>query len=330
LAQEPDAPDSLAIQVRGLVKRFGSTRAVDGLDLEVPRGAFFGLLGPNGAGKTTTVSVLSTLIAPSLGEARVLGHDVVREREAVRADVGLVFQESTLDPELTAREHLDLFARLYHLADRERRLAETLELVGLENDADRPSRELSGGMKRRLEIGRGLLHAPKVLFLDEPTLGLDVVARARVWEHLWSLHDRGETTIFLTTHSMEEAERLCEQVAIIDRGRLVTSGTPHDLKAELGGDVVELALEHGHGAPDELEAVEGVNAVLLESGGGGGPTLFRVSVSDGPRCLGRLVEAAGPFGVIEVTLTRPTLEHVFLHHTGHDLDAPTGGAAGDR
>jgi ABC-2 type transport system ATP-binding protein len=175
-----EPPAQPAVLVRGLVKHYGDVRALDGLDLEVPRGAFFGLLGPNGAGKTTTLGILTTLIPPTAGRAELLGLDVVAERRGVRAEVGVVFQESTLDPELSAREHLDLYARLYHLDSPRARVAETLEAIGLEEDADRPTRGLSGGLKRRLEIGRGLLHRPRVLFLDEPTLGLDVAARARV------------------------------------------------------------------------------------------------------------------------------------------------------
>jgi ABC-2 type transport system ATP-binding protein len=312
--------DEPAIQVRGLFKRFGDVRALDGIDLTVPQGAFFGLLGPNGAGKTTTVSILSTLIPPGRGEARVLGCDVVTDRRGVRALVGLVFQESTLDPDLTAREHLDLFARLYHLPDRPRRVTEVLELVGLQRDADRPTRGLSGGMKRRLEIGRGLLHRPRVLFLDEPTLGLDVAARAAIWEHLLSVHAAGQTTFFLTTHSMEEADRLCQDLAILDRGRVVVSGSPEALKSGIGGDVVSLVLERDDGAEESLEKVEGVSAVVRESDGAG--ARFRISVSDGSRRLARLIEAVSDRGVVEVSLGRPTLEHVFLHHTGHGLAAP--------
>ncbi len=207
-----------AVHVRGLIKHYGDVVAVDGLDLSVAQGAIFGLLGPNGAGKTTTVSVLTTLARPDAGSAKVLGRDVVTERAAVRRDLGIVFQESTLDRDLTAREHLDLQGRLYHLPKRLERVGEALDHAGLADDADRPVRQFSGGMKRRLEIARGLLHKPKLLFLDEPTLGLDVSARAGVWAQLRALRESGGTTIFLTTHAMEEADALCERVVILDRG----------------------------------------------------------------------------------------------------------------
>jgi ABC-2 type transport system ATP-binding protein len=311
---------ALAVELRALVVRFGDVNAVDGLDLEVPHGAFFGLLGPNGAGKTTTVNVLSTLLSPTAGSARLLGRDVASERSEVRRNIGLVFQESTLDPELTAREHLDLYARLYHLKDRRTRVAEMLDLVALSDDADRVVRGFSGGMKRRLEIARGLLHRPRVLFLDEPTLGLDVGARAGIWEHLSALHAAGDTTIFLTTHYMEEADALCGQVAILDRGRLVANGTPEALKAELGGDVVRIAVEQGDGVRERLEAHPGVRTVQLEEPGVPGATTYRVAVAEGSKRLAGLIEAARPGQVVEVTLQRPTLEHVFLHHTGRTLE----------
>ncbi|UCE86108.1 MAG: ATP-binding cassette domain-containing protein [Deltaproteobacteria bacterium] len=308
-----------AIEVCDLHKRYGAVEALRGLDLEVPQGAFFGLLGPNGAGKTTLISVLATLARPSAGRARLLGRDVAAERAAVRRDIGIVFQETALDPALTAREHLDLHARLYHLEDRRRRVAESLALVGLDADADRPVRGFSGGMKRGLEIVRGLLHRPRVLFLDEPTLGLDVAARAAIWRHLRQLHARGDLTIFLTTHSMEEADSLCERIAILDGGRRVAADTPSALKRALGGDVVVLTLARADGADLRLRGVEGVSRVRRETDRDG-TTRLQVAVSDGPRRLPALLDAARSFEVLEVTLQRPTLEHVFLHHTGHPFE----------
>ena len=303
---------ALAIELRGLRRRYGETVALDGVDLRVPRGTCFGLLGPNGAGKTTMVGILTTLLRPGGGTARLLGRDVVEEAPAVRREVGLVFQEPTLDLELTARETLDLTARLYHLEDRRERVNEVLSLVRLEEVADRTARGYSGGLRRRLEIGRGLLHRPRVLFLDEPTLGLDVAARAAIWEHLRFLHQQRATTIFLTTHSMEEADTLCEQLAILDRGRVVAEGTPEGLKAELGGDLVSLRLEAGEGAEERLARVEGVQEVVCQ-----GPAQLLVTVVDAPRRIAALIGAVAELGVIEVTLRRPTLESVFLHHTGH-------------
>jgi ABC-2 type transport system ATP-binding protein len=304
------------------VKRFGRVAALDGLSLRVSRGSCFGLLGPNGAGKTTTVSVLTTLALADEGRALVLGHDVVAERARVRSELGLVFQETTLDPELTAREQLDLQGRLYHLADRRKRVGEALALAGLEGDADRPVRGFSGGMKRRLELVRGLLHHPRILFLDEPTLGLDVAARAGIWEELRRLRRSGDVTLFLTTHSMEEADALCDCLAIVDHGRVVAEGPPEVLKGALGGDVVVLTLERWE-PRDEVQAklspLAGVARVTLESVGSSGG-VFRIVVANGPQRLPELLYAIRPFGVREVQLHRPTLEHVFLHHTGHPFE----------
>jgi len=315
-AGDPTAPPP-AIEAEALVKRFGDVTALDGLSLRVAQGICFGLLGPNGAGKTTAISILTTLLRPTAGRARLLGRDVVAERAAVRADLGLVFQEPVLHPDLTAREQLDLHARLYHLSDRARRVGDALALSGLEADSNRPVRGFSGGMKRRLEIVRGLLHAPRVLFLDEPTLGLDVAARATIWDALRALRRDGRCTLFLTTHSMEEAEALCDRVAIVDRGRVVVEGTPAALEAALGGDVVWLALERPEGAAARLAALEGVARVAEEAGRDASPTRLRVVVAEGPRRLPALLDAVRAHGVLEVELQRPTLEHVFLHHTGH-------------
>jgi ABC-2 type transport system ATP-binding protein len=304
----------LALEARGLVKRYGEVRALDGLDLAVPRGVCFGLLGPNGAGKTTAIHVLCTLARPTAGEARLLGHDVEREQAAVRALLGLVFQEPTLDRELSARENLDIHARLYHLDDRRRRVDAMLELVGLAADAERPVRGYSGGMKRRLEIARGLLHAPRVLFLDEPTLGLDPRARRAIWDHLRKIRAEREITIVLTTHYLEEADGLCDLVGIIDRGRIAAQGAPEALKSELGGDIVRLDLERAGDAEAALARVEGVSRVDRED------ALVRVTVAEGARRLPALLDAARPAGIREVTFHRPSLEDVFLRHTGHAFE----------
>jgi len=318
------------VDLVGLVKRYGAVTAVDGLDLTVPHGVFYGLLGPNGAGKTTTLHVLATLVRPDAGRARVAGHDVVRERARVRGSIGIVFQEPSLDRELSAREHLDLQARLYHLPERRRRVEEALERMGLAGEADRPVRGYSGGMRRRLEIARGLLHRPRVLFLDEPTLGLDVAVRAALWADLRALHAEGETTLFLTTHAMEEADLLCQRVGIVDRGRVVADGAPAALKAALGGDVVVLGLE----GPDRARRAERARAALGRVEGvcrvtaGELPGRVRVTVRDGPRRLPALLDAVRDLGVADVELHRPNLEHVFLHHTGHPFEPERLGAGG--
>jgi len=315
----------LAIEMQQVELAYGETRALAGLDLCVAAGTFFALLGPNGAGKTTTVGVLTTLLRPSAGRARVLGADTVEEAGAVRSQLGIVFQEPSLDLQLTAREQLDLHARLYHLQPRRVRRARVervLELVELSSEADRPVKGFSGGMKRRLEIARGLVHQPRVLFLDEPTLGLDVRARQAIWDHLRALHAAGDTTIFLTTHSMEEAEKLCEEVAIVDRGRIVTQGSPPSLIADLGGDVLELRLRDPEAALRRVEGLEGV--VRAEVSASSAASLgehpgLRVAVANGPQRLPAVLEALREHAVSEVTLHRPSLQDVFLHHTGRDF-----------
>ena len=308
----PGTGDAPALELRDLSKRYGDVTALDGLDLRVERGAFFGLLGPNGAGNSTTVGVCTTLVRPSSGRAFLLGHDVVADAAVARAAVGLVFQEPSIDPELTPWETLELTARLHHLAAPRRRAADLLDAVGLSSEGHRPARTLSGGQRRRLEIARGLLHRPRVLFLDEPTVGLDPAARAAIWEHLRELPREGRTTVCLTTHSMEEADALCERLAIIDRGRLVVEGAPDALKAALGGDVVYLTLERAEGADAKLRAAPGVRGVADRGEG-----RIRVTVEAGPRHLAGLVEAVASHGIVEVDMRRPTLEEVFLHHTGH-------------
>jgi ABC-2 type transport system ATP-binding protein len=304
-----------AIEVRALAKRYGEQTALAGIDLDVPRGICFGLLGPNGAGKSTTVGVLTTLLAPTSGTAMLLGLDVVRERAAVRRQIGVVFQEPALDPELSAREQLVLHARLFHLDAPAARASDWIERLGLGEHADRPVRKLSGGLRRRVEIARGLLNRPGVLFLDEPTTGLDVAARARIWDELRALRRSGDTTIFLTTHSMEEADALCDAIAIVDQGRIAASGSPDVLKAELGGDVVTLVLERPRDAIAALEAQPGVSRVSAD-----GDAALRVTVADGSRRLAALLECARGAGIVEVDLRRPSLEHVFLHHTGHAFE----------
>jgi ABC-2 type transport system ATP-binding protein len=307
---------SPAIEVRALAKRYGDQHALAGIDLDVPRGICFGLLGPNGAGKSTTVGVLTTLLTPTSGTAFLLGHDVVRERAAVRRQIGVVFQEAALDPELSAREQLVLHARLFHLDAPAERASDWIARLGLVEHADRPVRKLSGGLKRRVEIARGLLNRPGVLFLDEPTTGLDVAARAKIWDELRALRRSGETTIFLTTHSMEEADALCDAIAIVDQGRIAASGSPDALKAALGGDVVTLVLERPRDAIAALEAQPGVSRVAADGEAGA----LRVTVADGSRRLAALLECARDAGIVEVDLRRPSLEHVFLHHTGHRFE----------
>jgi ABC-2 type transport system ATP-binding protein len=285
----PQSSTNAAIEARGLAKHYGERRALAGIDLDVPRGVCFGLLGPNGAGKSTAVGLLTTLLAPTAGSASLLGHDVVRERAAVRRAIGVVFQESALDPELSAREQLVLHARLFHLAEPAARAGEWIARLGLAEHADLAVRKLSGGLRRRVHI----------------------------WDELRALRSAGGTTLFLTTHSMEEADALCDAIAIVDQGRIVAAGSPDALKAELGGDVVTLVLDRPQAALAALSAYPGVRRVVPVSDAS---NALRVTIADGTRRLAGLLECARDAGIVEVDLRRPSLEHVFLHHTGHAFE----------
>jgi len=314
----------VVIEARGLTRRFrrrgrakGETVAVDGIDLDIRRGEVFGLLGPNGAGKTTTLAMLVTVLRPSAGTARVGGHDVERESHRVRRKVGIVFQEPSLDTLLTARENLELHGRLYGVpAQRlKARTDEMLALVDLSKRADDLVKTFSGGMKRRLEIARGLMHWPEVLFLDEPTLGLDPATREHVWAYIRDLRARQGTTIVLTTHYMEEADALCDRVAIVDHGRIVALDAPSALKSSLGGDLVTLTGL----SPEGAEAVRALSFVRKAEARDGGLVL---TVRDAPRNLARIVQAAGAVEGVEVRPAR--LEDVFLALTGRSIREEKG------
>uniref|UniRef100_A0A7C2WJT3 ATP-binding cassette domain-containing protein n=1 Tax=Thermorudis sp. TaxID=1969470 RepID=A0A7C2WJT3_9BACT len=304
------------IAVRGLIKRFGEVEAVRGIDFEVSAGETFGFLGPNGAGKSTTIKMLCTLITPTAGSATVAGFDVITQRAAVRQNIGLVFQDTTLDDYLTAEENLRFHAELYAVprAEVPGRLRAMLEMVGLWERRDSLVRTFSGGMKRRLEIARGLLHSPPVLFLDEPTTGLDPESRALLWADLERLRAEGSVTILLTTHYLEEADRLCDRLAIIDHGRVIVEGTPAGLKAELRGDRVTLEVEGD--ASQAVRALDGLPGVL-EAVSNGSEVVARVS--EGATAIPLLVTAFERAGaaVSSVTLSRPSLDDVYLHYTGH-------------
>ncbi len=250
-----------AISVTGLFKRYDEVEAVRGIDFEVATGETFGFLGPNGAGKSTTINVLCTLARPSAGSARVAGHDVVSERGEVRRNIGLVFQDTTLDGYLTAEQNLRLHAELYGVPRRQarERIHQVLAMVGLWDARARLVNTFSGGMKRRLEIGRGLLHSPRVLFLDEPTIGLDPQTRSSIWSYIRQLKTREEITIFLTTHYMEEAEH-CDRIAIMDQGRIIVLDTPEALKASVGKDRVQIHTDDDAAAIAELADRFGLEA----------------------------------------------------------------------
>ncbi|MCK9357605.1 MAG: ATP-binding cassette domain-containing protein [Dehalococcoidia bacterium] len=305
-------PQEHIIEVEELTKRFGPVTAVDAVSFTVAEGELFAFLGPNGAGKTTTISVLCTLLRPAAGRASVNGYDVVKQRSDVRRSIGLVFQDSTLDEYLTAEQNLRFHAYAYRVPRdvREKRIAELLDLVELSDRRKSRVRTFSGGMKRRLEIARGLLHSPKVLFLDEPTLGLDPQTRRHIWEHILELRKQHGLTIFLTTHYMEEAE-VAGRIGIIDHGRIVALDTPDNLKDAMGGDVITIEARDNDAAAVELTQKFGVTPVR-ENG------TLSFSVPHGDKVLPRIIRSLES-PVVAVGLRRPTLEDVFLRRTGHAI-----------
>jgi ABC-2 type transport system ATP-binding protein len=297
------------ILVHGLEKRYGEIQAVAGVDFEVLRGETFGFLGPNGAGKTTTINMLCTLAMPTAGSATVAGFDVRHQRDDVRRSIGLVFQDTTLDTYLTAERNLRFHAELYgvprHLVDE--RLRQVLEIVGLWDRKDSRVLEFSGGMMRRLEIARGLLHYPRLLFLDEPTIGLDPQTRSHIWTYIDELKQREDITIFLTTHYMDEAEQ-CDRIAIIDHGSIVALDTPEALKASVGRDRVQIQTTDDAAAIAALRERFGLEAGMHE-----GQVTF--SVDSGEQFVPRLF-AELEIPIVAVRVSRPTLDDVFMSYTG--------------
>ncbi len=300
------------LKVTALRKRFKARTVVKDVSFEVGSGEVVGLLGPNGAGKTTTIQVICTLLRPTAGGATVAGHDVVREPAAVRRAIGLVFQDPTLDEYLTAAQNLRFHAYAYGIprGERDRRMRELLEMMELTDRRDSRVREFSGGMKRRLEIARGLLHHPRVLVLDEPTLGLDPQTRRRIWEHVHDLRRREGVTIMLTTHYMDEAE-LCDRVAVIDHGRIVALDRPAALKDRLGGDVVTLSGPDGPAIARELERRLHLTPEVSDG-------RVRVAVPHGEELLPALLRDF-PLPLASVSVHRPTLDDVFLDLTGREI-----------
>jgi len=317
-----------AIRVENLTKTFKDVTAVDRVSFSVPEGELFGLLGPNGAGKTTTINVLSTLLHPTSGKAEVAGHDVAANRNEVRKAIGVVFQEPALDGRLTGRENLEFHAMMYGLGkeERRRRIDEVLALVELADRAGTLVEKYSGGMKRRLEIGRGLIHRPRVLFLDEPTLGLDAQTRRHIWEYIQRLNQDHGVTIVLTTHYMEEADILCRRIAIMDHGRFVALDSPARLKDILGGDVVSLEVEGDAG--DLLAGIGKLDGIKTANRHDG---ILMMTMERGERRIPELVTFAQARGVVvrSVNLHKPSLEDVFLHFTGSTIREREAGV-GDR
>jgi ABC-2 type transport system ATP-binding protein len=298
-----------AIEVRGLVKRFGEIEAVRGVEFEVAPGEVFGFLGPNGAGKTTTINMLCTLMKPTEGWATVAGHDVVSERDDVRRNIGLVFQDPTLDNYLTARQNLRLHAELYGLQSDliEARMRQVLQMVGLWERKDSTVGTFSGGMRRRLEIARGMMHSPRVLFLDEPTIGLDPQTRRSIWEYIRELKEREEITIFMTTHYMDEAE-WCDRIAIMDNGEIVALDSPEKLKAQIGKDRIAIHTDNNEAAIAALEEQFGIEGRVAE-----GAVIF--GVPSGEEFVPRLFAQLG-IPIKSVSVSRPSLDDVFMSHTG--------------
>ena len=301
-----------AILVNGLTKDFKGFVAVDGVSFQVEMGENFGFLGPNGAGKTTTVKMLCTLLRPSGGTAKVAGYDIVREQSQVRKSIGIIFQEPSLDDRLTARENLRFHGIIYKLPgkDLSARIDESLEWMDLRDRADDLVRNFSGGMKRRLEIARGLLHSPRILFLDEPTLGLDPQTRSRIWEYLLRLRRDANVTLFLTTHYMDEAEH-CDRIAIIDHGKIIALDTPQSLKSQMRGDVVDLQTVDDALTARELGEKYGIAARDDAQG-------LHLEVPNGAEFIPKLVRGLTA-EVVAVSTRPPTLDDVFLKLTGREI-----------
>ena len=310
-----------AIEAKNLRKTYGSVTAIDDLSLTISSGEIFGLLGPNGAGKSTTLRILITVLQPTTGSAKVLGHDVVEEADTVRSLIGYVPQERAIDRFLTGREHLELLGDLYHLpkAQAQQRIQELLKLVNLEEQADRPAKTYSGGMKRKLDIACGLLPNPKIVFLDEPTLGLDVQSRLRIWEYIRQLREQG-ITIVMTTNYLEEADRLCDRLAIIDGGKIKVIGSPKELKAGLGGDSLSLMIKE-----TQLEKLDRLNEGItplpfvrevrkMDNG-------LDIRVESPEKSLPAVLDVASRLDcqIDGIEYHRPRLDDVFVSYTGHAL-----------
>ena len=314
------APPPIAIAVEHIVKRYGDFEAVKDVSFTVAEGEIFGLLGPNGAGKSTLIRMMTTLIPVTAGKAIVGGHDVAKDPDDVRRMIGVIPQALTSDQDLTVEENLSIYAKLYSVphGQREKNITDVLEAVDLTKWRDAQTKTLSGGMRRRLEIARGLVHNPRIFFLDEPTTGLDPVSRIAVWEMLNKLKSTRNLTMLLTTHYMEEADKLCDRIAIVDHGKLVALGTPVELKNSVAGaNVVEVHFDRETEEWDErLKKLEGVTSVQPESAG-----FYRVLTTSGSKTTMQIVELAASLGetLTSLSVQNTTLDDVFIHYTGRQL-----------
>ncbi|MGA2628971.1 MAG: ATP-binding cassette domain-containing protein [Terriglobia bacterium] len=316
-----------AIEVEHIKKCFGDFCAVDDLNFQVEEGEVFGLLGPNGAGKSTLIRMLTTLLPPTSGSARIHGFDVVHQASRVRRSIGVIPQAMTSDLDLSAAENMTIFAKLYGVPPerRKRKISDLLEAVELSDWADKPVKNLSGGMRRRLEIARGLVHEPKIFFLDEPTTGLDPVSRVAVWDMLMRLKKAHDLTILMTTHYMDEADKLCDRIAIVDHGKLVALDSPLKLKASIpGNNILEVSFLHvPEGWSQVLERLAEVESVVAED------HVYRIGSNNGPRTTIELMEAVrrAQIEITSLSVQSTTLDDVFVHYTGRQLrdalqDAP--------
>jgi ABC-2 type transport system ATP-binding protein len=311
------ASESPVIVLEDLHKHFKDVKAVDGISFEICEGEIFGLLGPNGAGKTTTISMLCTLLKPTAGQAFVCGYDIRKEKDEVRKSIGIVFQDPSLDDQLTGYENLDFHGRLYSIPKSERaaKIEELLALVELSDKKNILVENYSGGMKRRLEIARGLMHRPKVLFLDEPTLGLDPQTRRHIWNYVKDLNKTAEVTIILTTHYMDEADILCDRVAIIDKGKICATDTPANLKKVIGGDIISIKTGDDFSLEEEwvrnVSKLDGTIQLTVHEAETKVPLLMRLAQKQG-------------VDVSSITIHNPTLEDVFLYYTGSTIREEEG------
>ena len=305
------------IEVKNLVKNYGDVLAVDNINFEIKEGEAFGFLGPNGAGKSTTISMITTLIPPTSGSITLDGNDVVKDPMKVRKAIGLVPQELTADDELSGRENMNLQADLYNVPKdiAKKRIDELLKIVGLEDAADRRVDTYSGGMRKRLELAEGLIHRPKILFLDEPTLGLDVQTRETMWEYIRRIRDETQMTVFLTTHYLEEADSLCDRIAIIDEGKIKIIGTPTELKMSLDGNSVDVTIKGEDDRTKEIMGLEGVTHVSKNN------TDYNVITDNGDRTIGDILSmsANNDWKIRAISLNVPSMNQVFLKYTGKSL-----------
>lgn len=315
-----------SIQTKSLSKIFGDVKAVDEISFDVDEGEVFGFLGPNGAGKSTTMMILTTLLKPSSGEARVAGFDVLSQAKKVRQNIGYVQQELTVDEYLTGRENLILQARLNHIPkdQMDKRIDEILELIELTEKQKDPVLTYSGGMRKRLDIAGGLLHRPRVLFLDEPTVGLDIQTRRKIWEYIGTIHKEYNISIFLTTHYMEEADQLCNRVGIIDHGKIQVIDSPQNMKSALGNEVITMRIDSPNNVPEFTKLVYEIDHVKEIKSDGGQITVF---TSKGTEVIPMifLISQEKKIKINAISLTQPSLDDVFISYTGRELrDESTG------